>query len=120
MELGKFARNGIESQLGSDVEAGVRTALAHYVRRLDSFRKPVAPPQFLDGLPVQASEADVIELPLGADAEAALREEALRHQVSVGELLVHAVLTYLSDRDRDLAATGEAGHREAASDVPLL
>jgi hypothetical protein len=119
VELGEFALNGIEGQLGSDVEGGVCTALIHYLHRLKSPRKPVAPPRFLGGMVAPTgSEAGVIELPLGADAEAALYEEAVRHRVSVGEVLVHAVLTYLADHD--LATTGEAGLRQIVPDAPLL
>jgi hypothetical protein len=118
VELGKFARDGLESQLGSDVETGVETALIHYLRRLRSPRKPIAPPRFLGSTAPAVGEAEVFELPLEADAEMALREEADRQRVSVGEVLVHAVLTYLADRD--LATNGDAVLREITPDAPLL
>ncbi len=109
--LGRFARSGIEAQEGEDLVAGVEVAIRHYTHRVRSRWDPVAPPRFLGGT-VPAGEE--IELEVEPDAEATLEREALRHHVSVEEMLAHAVFTYLVDRDVEHEvkfAAGTAGMR---------
>jgi hypothetical protein len=115
--LGKFARTGIEAETGADLAVGVRAALAHYTRRLRSKWAPIGPPDFCLGT-VQADQADVFELSVGAETEAALRREASRYQVGVDEILSHAVLTYLADKDAALA--GPTPFAGPSPDAPLL
>jgi hypothetical protein len=92
--LGKFARTGIEELLGADLAVGVQAALTHYTRRLSSNWKPVPLPRF-DWPSVDA--ANVFDLPVAPELEAALEREALEQQVSVDQILAHAVLVYLAD-----------------------
>jgi hypothetical protein len=102
--LGKFARSGIEAQVGADPAEGVRAALALYAHRVKSGWKPLGPPKF--GRPeVSADPADAFEVSLEAETLATMEGEALKHQVSMDRILSHAVLTYLADLDA--ARTGE-------------
>ncbi len=95
--IGKFARRGIEDQLGPDLHAGFLAALAHYMRRLKSEWAPIRPPAFF--CPEPGDAEDSLELTLEAETEAALEREAARHQVPVDQILTHAVLVYLADMD---------------------
>jgi hypothetical protein len=99
VSLGTFARSGVEANLGPDVPAGVRLALADYVRRIDSGAHPVGPPKFdLDGL--GAASAASFELPVDAHTLAVLKREAMREGASVGAIAAHSVLLYLAELDR--------------------
>lgn len=101
--LGKFARSGIETQLGTDLAVSVQAALTHYTRRLKSTWAPLAPPLFRKS---QAADdpAEPFDLTVEAEVEAALETEARRHEVPVQEILAHAVLTYLADLDSTATA----------------
>jgi len=113
IELGTFARAGIESHYGSDLDAGVRAALVHYTRRLRSARRPMALPTFQAG--ASSADSDVaLELQVDPSVTAALQHEVDRHGVSVQELTTHAVLVYLADLDR----AGIQDH--GAADAPAL
>jgi hypothetical protein len=103
LALSNFARFGLESRLGDDLAASVEIALAHYARRLRSARKPVAPPAFLAGQ-ANVEIATTVELALEPDTIAALKGEALRHHVSLEQVLSHAIFVYLADLDGHHAA----------------
>jgi hypothetical protein len=97
--LGKFACSGIETHLGADIPAGVRTALFHYANKLKAGRSPVAPPRFLsDGAAGQEPMA-AFEVAIDAETEAMLEQEALRQGRTVSQLAVHSVLVYLAELD---------------------
>ena len=96
--LGTFARSGIEAKLGTDLAVGVRAALLHYTRRLKSEFAPVGPPRFRLGQAARDAGA-ALELSIGPEMEAALEREARRYQVSVDQILTHAIFVYLADLD---------------------
>ncbi|MGB7684995.1 MAG: hypothetical protein WBL45_04355 [Solirubrobacterales bacterium] len=94
--LGKFASSGIETHLGPDIPAAVRTATFHYVAQLRSGRAPRAFPGFLPSL--RPSEPGIeIEMTVDAETEALLDREALRQRTTASELVAHAVLAYLAE-----------------------
>ena len=99
MILGKFARSGIESLIGSDVAAGVQAALLHYARRLRSDLRPVKFPRFCRGLQQETVEM-VFDIPLDPYVQQSLELEVQRQGASLEELASHAVLVYLADLDR--------------------
>jgi len=98
VSVGKFARSGIENQLGSTVGAGVEAALIHYSRRLDSGRAPLAPPAFLNDR-APGDPASMLELTVDPQLLAKLEREAQCHRVALDRLVAHAVLVYLADLD---------------------
>jgi hypothetical protein len=94
--LGQFACSGIETHLGADIPAGVRTALFHYTGKLKTGRQPVSFPRFLSehGQP----DAQVaFELAVDAETEAMLEREALRQRTTTSQLVAHSVLVYLAE-----------------------
>jgi hypothetical protein len=94
VQLGKLACHGLEGYFEGDLSAGTRQALVHYAYKLRVGRPPVAPPRF----PVDPSPARArFDLTLDRETEAALAEEALRHEVTVSQLAAHAVLVYLAE-----------------------
>lgn len=97
VELGKFARWSIESRLGSNIRVGVLTALTHYTRRLKSGRRPLAPPRFCRDSPAEVDTA--LELQVGPETRALLERQACEHGVTLNQVLIHAVFTYLVDLD---------------------
>lgn len=98
IELGYFATCAMQAHVGADLARGVREAVKHYSRRLESGRKPLAPPAFLCGNdPGESGTA--LEVPIEAETEAALEREADRQHVTPQQILRHAVLTYLADLD---------------------
>lgn len=100
VELGQFTRRAMEARVGSDVAAGIRAAVKHYRRRLESGRKPLDPPSYLFSEPAPG-KATSFEVPLDSEVEAVLNREADRRHVSTQQILSHAVLTYLADLDSD-------------------
>jgi hypothetical protein len=95
--LGKFASSGIETQLGPDISAGVRTATFHYVAQLRAGRPPTPFPRFL-AKDLSPSEPGVdVELTVDAETEALLLREAQRQRTTPSELVAHAVLVYLAE-----------------------
>lgn len=97
VSLSTLARRGIESELGPDIAATARAALAHYTRRLESGRPPVAPPRFLV-YPARGDE-DALELKLDPEIEAMLEREAAKHGTDLDALVTHSVLVYLAEFD---------------------
>jgi len=97
VSLGTLARSGIESELGPDIAAAARAALAHYRRRLESGRPPVAPPRFLAYL--AREDGDALELNLDPEIEAMLEREAAKHGTDLDALVTHSVLVYLAEFD---------------------
>lgn len=101
--LGGFARSGIETRFGADLDAGVQAAARHYARRLRSARPPVAAPRFLRGATSRTARS--LEVPLSPEVERALEREADRSRVPMDQVLAHAVFVFLADMD----AAGGAG-----------
>ena len=95
--LGTFARDGIEALWGSDLSAGVRTALRRYAGHERSGRA-----KRVDWRCVRQLGDDGVDLELSLDSET---EEALELKareyggITVEELAAHAVLAYLADCD---------------------
>lgn len=116
--LGSFARSGIEAHLGTDVAAGVRTALLHYARRLRSGRKPLELPRFRREHPPEAPAAD-LEVALDPEVERMLVRETRRQEVSLEQLTAHAVLVYLADLDEPTAPWRGEGDRSLSSERPV-
>lgn len=98
VELGYFATRAMEARVGPDLALGIREAVKHYSRRLESGRKPLAPPSFLRGDESPDPET-AMEVEIGAETEATVEREADRQHVSPQQILRHAVLTYLADLD---------------------
>jgi hypothetical protein len=97
ISLGTFACMGVEAHLGSDLSAGVRAALADYIRRLGSDSPPLGVLQLADQA---VSPVEVLDLPVSEETSAALEREALRQSTTVSELAAHSVLLYLAEIDR--------------------
>jgi len=96
--LGTFARSGIETQLGGDLDAAVQAALCHYAGKLRSGRPPIAPPNF--ARPASPADSAVsLDLAVDSETEALLEREAARQKTSVSQLAAHTVLVYLAELD---------------------
>lgn len=96
--LGLFACTGIRTRLGSDLPAGVHSALSHYVQRLKSGPPPIGIPSSCRTQAPQDHEI-AIDLRLHVETRAALEGEAKRQGATVDRLATHAVLVYLADLD---------------------
>ncbi len=96
VSLGKFACSGIETHLGDDIPAGVRTALFHYARKLKAGRRPISPPRFLAEQAPQKPQVS-FDLSLDPETEAMLEQEALRQRTTLSQLAAHTVLVYLAE-----------------------
>jgi len=108
--LGRFACSGIETHLGDDIPAGVRTALFHYAGKLKAGRRPTPFPSFLaDG--GRQEPAVAFDLALDAETEAMLEREALRQRTTTDRLVAHSVMVYLAE----LEFLGLASHGRDAS-----
>src|ERR1044071_9441015 len=94
--LGKFASSGIETHLGPDIAAGVRTAMFHYVAKLRTGRQATPLPRFLANVSPQ-EPGIAIDLSIDPETEALLRREALRQRTTASQLVAHAVLIYLAE-----------------------
>lgn len=98
--LGTFACFCIENRLGLDLATGLQHALRHYVRRLESARRPVPLPAFsCDRVPAEERGAAEFELAVEPEVEAALLRESRAQEVSIEQLFDHAVFVYLADLD---------------------
>jgi hypothetical protein len=97
--LGRFARSGIETRFGTDLDAGVRAAALHYTRRLRSARPPVTVPRFCRTEVQAAASSESLEIPLSPRIEGVLRAEARRCGAPIDRVLAHAVLVFLADMD---------------------
>lgn len=104
--LGRFARSGIETRFGADLDAGVQAAALHYTRRLRSARPPVSIPRFCRG---KASRAAGLEIPLSPEVERALKREAYRSGAPIDQVLAHAVFVFLADMEAAEEARPVAG-----------
>jgi hypothetical protein len=87
---------GVEAHLGSDLEIGVREALADYTRRLDSDEPPLAVPRLTGA----ARPAKVLDLQINEETWEVLEREAAKQSTTVSELAAHSVLVYLAEIDR--------------------
>jgi hypothetical protein len=97
--LGRFACNGIESYLDSDIAVGVRAALSDFTERLESGRVPLGA---LRGPleAVSAEPATVVDLSLDERTWQLLWREARRQHTTVSQLAAYSVLLYLAELDR--------------------
>jgi hypothetical protein len=109
VDLGTFARDGIEANLGPDLPAGIQAALDEYVRRIESGVRPIGLPRFAQGLRGGTSGTS-FELPVDERTLAVLEREAARQGASVCEVAAHSVLLYLAELDR---LTPPGSHRAA-------
>lgn len=89
----------MEERVSSDLAAGIRAAVKHYRRRLESACQPLGLPPRLSSKPA-SHPATSIDVWLGTEAEEAVKLEAVRLHVTPQDVLSHAVLTYLADLDR--------------------
>jgi hypothetical protein len=105
--LGKFACDGIEACLETDVAAGVRAALSHFTHLLESGPRPVDLPRAPLGGDV-AEPAVAVELSLDERSWELLRREAGRQGATVSQLAVHSVMVYLAELDRLAPDPGSA------------
>jgi hypothetical protein len=96
--LGKFARNGIEVSLDSDIPTGVRAALSDFTRRIESGRPPIGFSR-LSGA-ARDESAPALDLPVDEHTWRVLQREAARQGATVSELATHSVLVYLAELDR--------------------
>jgi hypothetical protein len=97
IRLGAFARSGIETELGPDVEAGISAALEYCADQL-------AKEQRLLGIPSLGGEGTEpvrteAELPVSPEVERALELEVSRQGITTDELISHAILVYLARVD---------------------
>jgi len=99
VSLGIFARQEIEAKLGSDIVAGVSTALRHYAKRLAGGSEPIGLPPLALISGTRATSAD-LELHLELEVEQSLAHEVHRQGTSLEQLMTHAVFVYLADLDR--------------------
>ena len=99
VELGTFAREEVEARFGDDIAAGVRAALEHYVRRLESGTRPAEFPRFRREQRAETTGAD-LELSVEPEIRSTLEREARRGGVPVEQLAVHAVFVCLADLER--------------------
>ena len=108
VEVGSFARQGLETRVGPDLPAAINAALVYYVGKLRSGRVPEPYPRFLgdgaeagaggEGFVIRRAD-DLLEVPVDERIEAALDTEARRQQVSVAALAGHAVMVFLAELD---------------------
>lgn len=97
VKLGSFARDAIETRLGTDVAAGVQAALRHYARRIRSGQKPVSYPGFVgEEAPEPAGE---VEVSIDPEVERVLTDEMRRQGLTLDQVTAHAVFVYLADLD---------------------
>src|SRR5262245_39699058 len=98
--IGAFARSGIENQLDAGLVETVETAILHYTGKLQSDRRPIAPPPFLGtsasadfgtGTNTPAQELEALELKIDSETEAVLRREAMRCGTDVDAIAQHSV-----------------------------
>lgn len=91
-----FTRVGLESELGPDLAAAVRTALCHYAAKLGSARPPIALPPFIASRRRREGE-ETLELSVSPDVEATLEGEAARQGIDLDLLVTHSMLVYLAE-----------------------
>ena len=96
--LGKFVQAGIETRPGADIGSAVKDGLTHYTSRLDSDEPPLRVPDFCHDAD-RSEGGDAFEVPVDPETEAALRQEARRQQVPLGQVLSHAILLHLAGLD---------------------
>lgn len=98
IELGPFARMGVEEQSGTDVANGVHEVLLQYTGGLEEL-DPGPPPRFFNKRPAAADENVVFMLAVDPKVKAALKEAASRYGMSMQEIVSHAVMVYLAATD---------------------
>lgn len=105
--LDTFARAGIEECGDGDLAAGVRLALRHFVRRLESGCEPPAFPRFRRSHAGSARKID-LELEVEPEIQAVIAHKAEELDLTVGQLAAHATLVYLAGVDREAARGAKA------------
>jgi hypothetical protein len=96
--LGTFACTAVETHLGPDLRAGVRTALAEYARRVKSGHRPLGVPPF--GSAGARSGKEVLDLAVDEETMAIVEREADRQGTTPSQIVTHSVLLYLAELDR--------------------
>jgi hypothetical protein len=96
--LGKFACNGIEAFLDSDIPAGVQAALSDFTRRIESGMPLAGIPRLSGG--AEGESALAVDLPVDERTWRILEREAARQGTTVSRLAAHSVLVYLAEIDR--------------------
>jgi hypothetical protein len=104
VRLGDFARSGLETELGPDVEAGVGAALEYCADQIGKDGQPIDFPSFLGESTASASGTEA-ELAVPREVERALEVEVSRQGISIAQLIEHAVFVYLARVD-ELQARG--------------
>lgn len=97
--LGPFARQGLEDQLGSDLQAGVEVALLYFLGKERSNRGLPSFPSFLQNVHFEDPVA-LVDLDVGPEVEGMLTGEAERRHITVDRLIAHCVFIYLAELDR--------------------
>ena len=97
--LGNLARSGIEARLGGDVAEVVRGALRRYAEDLTAGREQLTYPGFRLS-PSELSPVEDVELSLDIELEEVLEAEVRRQDVSMEQLVSHAVFLCLAEIDR--------------------
>jgi hypothetical protein len=97
--LGVLACAGIEANLDADAPAGVKLALADYVRRLEAGLHPIGLPRFAQDW-IGSGRETMVEVSVGERAIEALEREAGRLNATVDQVATHSVLVYLAELDR--------------------
>lgn len=99
MRIGAFSLDALTGASGEDPDPsrGVAQAVRYYLANRDGRRPGWTVPNFLRG----AKKGEVSELSVEIDQSAweEFEEEAQRQRVSTDELLQHAVLYMVADRD---------------------
>jgi hypothetical protein len=100
IELGPFARSGIEAVSEGDVASAVEDALERYAARLP-WREEIPPPprRLLEHGARGADQTQAFVVTVDARTKAALEVEAQRQEVTMDEILRHAVSIYLAEMD---------------------
>jgi hypothetical protein len=96
--LGAFACAGIRAHMGGNFTAGVETAVLHYTGKLNARRPPIDLPRLENGSEQPPPEL-VLDVTFAPEVEELLKEEAMRQDASVEDLVSHAVLLYLAQLD---------------------
>jgi hypothetical protein len=101
--ISPFALWGIQAQVGSDMGAGIETAVVHYARRLKSKTPPLPLPKFrLADCDEDRREQDgrVFHIAVDNETEKILRREAFRRGASLDCLVDHTIMVFLADLER--------------------
>lgn len=109
VSLGTFAYSCIEARFGEDVDATVEAALDRYADRIESGTQDLPMPIFWFGRAVTEAQFD-IDIDVDSRKRRLLEVEARRQELTIEQLLTHAVFLYLG---------AEAGYKTARIPVHI-